>query len=179
MSTPTKASLAPIRHCPSHTEPVFDTSSFPLIVRWAEEILLKERIDGIVACGFSGLLLAGALSYATRIPVFAVRKQGEQPVAGSKPVSGIAMKGPVKRWAWVDDFLSSGGTFNRSRRLVHEAKLIKSVIPAAILSYNRHDADYNKFYDVSEDDSQSVYCLTDAVRKPYKRIRQHCFLKYD
>jgi adenine/guanine phosphoribosyltransferase-like PRPP-binding protein len=118
----------------------------PLIVRWAEDIVLREKADAIVACGHSGLLVAGALSYVTRIPVFAVRKRGEKPVATSLMVSGVAPNGPAKRWVWIDDFLSTGGTFKRSRRYALDAGLIESEHPVAVLSYGRGRNDDEETY---------------------------------
>lgn len=129
----------PVVRCPIHTQRVFDTSTMPLIVRWAEDIILREKADAIVACGHSGLLVAGALAYVTRIPVFAVRKEGETAVATRDKVSGIAQNGRAKRWVWVDDFLSSGGTFMRSRRFAYNAGLIETIHPVAVLSYGKFE----------------------------------------
>lgn len=177
----TKKSQAPINHCPSYTQGVFNISSLPLIVRWAETILLRERIDGIVACGHSGLLLAGALSFVTRVPVFAVRKPGEKSVANAPVVTGIAPTGPAHRWAFVDDFVSSGGTFNRSRVAVKEAGLIKSLTPQCFLSYNRPDAKNDLWLDVSESGVSWVgsYQLTSEPKDGYKRVRQYGYLTND
>jgi hypothetical protein len=176
-----RAVVRKVNHCPCYTEGVFDVSSLPLIVRWAETALLKERIDGIVACGHSGLILAGALSFITRIPVFAVRKPGERSVANAPVVTGIAPNGPAKRWAFVDDFVSSGGTFNRSRAAVKEAGLIKSLYPQCFLSYNRPDTKNDHFLDVSETDVKWVasYQLVNEPSEGYKRIRQYGYLSHD
>lgn len=109
----------------------------PLLVRWAEEIVYKLKADAIVACGHSGLVLAGAVSYVTRVPVIAVRKRGEPVVAGgdAAPKVSTALGNPAKRWIWLDDFISSGGTFRNSVSELMKAHVVESAIPAGILHY--------------------------------------------
>lgn len=141
--------------CPGHTATIFDATTMPDVVRWADMILRRERVEAIVVCGHSGLLLAGALQYLNGIPVFAVRKPGEQGVAtGGRMVSGIAPNGPVKRWAWVDDFLSGGGTFRRARSEVWSAGLVTTLDPVCVLSYGRFVEDIQ--VGVSDNDSMSM-----------------------
>jgi hypothetical protein len=107
-----------------------------LVARWGEEVLLQSRVDAIVVCGHSGLVLAGALSFLTRLPVFAVRKANEgQPVASCGSVSGIAPNGPVRRFAWVDDLIASGGTMRHACTEVYKERLTFSPVPSAVLLY--------------------------------------------
>jgi hypothetical protein len=70
--------------------------------------------------------------------VFAVRKDGEPVVAGgtyADRVSGVAPVGKARRWVWVDDFLSSGGTFRRSLQHLWKEGYIAVPWPVAILEY--------------------------------------------
>lgn len=140
----------PVDACPPHTKDIFNPASMPRIVEWARAILERERIDAMIACGHSGLPLAGALSYLLHIPVFAVRKEGEQSRAGSPVVTGFAPNGPALRWAWVDDFIGSGRTFKRSREEVAKAGLIDSIIPTCMLGYAT-DQGYTKGWHMSAD----------------------------
>jgi hypothetical protein len=108
----------------------------PLIVRWAEDICLKHRADAIVCCGHSGLLVAGALSYVTRIPVLAVRKAGEPQVAEYSPSVSAVLDSKAKRWVWLDDFISSGSTFRHSAAECLSHKLLATPRPEALLLYD-------------------------------------------
>lgn len=131
---------APIYHAPSHTCRIFDPTSLGLIARRIVCICEEEKLEALLCCGHSGLILAGAVSVLCGIPVFAARKHGEQPVAGSQglKINGIAPHGPVKRWAWLDDHISSGGTFQRSRILARDARLVASAIPTLFILYEGH-----------------------------------------
>lgn len=112
-------------------------SRMPRVVRWAEEHAYKAQIDAIVACGHSGLVIAGALSYVTRIPVFAVRKKNEPRVAyNTGEVTGIAPNGKAKNWLWLDDLISSGGTLRHAAQMVWEAGIVELPYPRLILEYN-------------------------------------------
>lgn len=127
-----------VDRCPSHTRIVFSRSDFAKIAQWASEQCAHIGADAIVACGHSGLVLAGAVGLLTDLPVFAVRKKGEENhcIGSSGLVSGVAPHGPVSRWVWLDDFLSSGGTLHRSARRVYDAGLATTPVPAALLLYN-------------------------------------------
>jgi adenine/guanine phosphoribosyltransferase-like PRPP-binding protein len=122
--------------CAPHTQAVFDVSTLPRVVKWAEDILLRHRVDALVVCGHSGILLAGALAYAMRVPVFAARKENEPTVTGWRSVSAVAPNGKAQRWAWVDDCIGSGGTMRRSVAAVKEAGLIETAVPEVILLYD-------------------------------------------
>lgn len=129
--------LAERASCPYYTRPCFNPTQLRELVDWAAPILEAERIDAMVACGHSGLILAGALSFWTGLPVFAVRKESETPRnAHSGRVSGIAPAGAVARWAWVDDHLNTGKTLWNAQRKVEEAGLVQSILPACLLLYD-------------------------------------------
>lgn len=122
---------------PNHTRDAFDVATLPLIVRWAESIVLSLKADAIVACGHSGLLVAGALSYLTRIPTFAVRKPSEKPVADRRRVTAVSRAGAAKRWVWLDDIVGSGGTFRNAVGELTREGLLDVRVPVGILLYNR------------------------------------------
>lgn len=139
-----------IIRCPSHTRAAFHIETFPLIVHWAADLCRELRADAIAACGHSGLSVAGAVAYVTRLPVFAVRKKGEPTVAGSDPVSAVAPHGPAKKWVWLDDCMCSGGTFANAVRELHEANVIATARPVALLLYDNYASSYSKTYDLTE-----------------------------
>lgn len=126
---------------PDHTKRVFDNYEMPKLARWAEEQVLDLKADGIVCCGHSGLVLAGAVSLLTRLPVVAVRKEGESTVASADPVSAVLRNGPLQRWVWLDDLLASGGTLVRSVTTAHKHGLLDTVWPAGLLLYNSYGTD--------------------------------------
>jgi hypothetical protein len=125
----------PIITAPGHTQDVFNVEKFPEIVKWTRKILKKIDADAIVTCGHSGLLLAGAISATSKIPVFAVRKASEQSVASADRVSAYAHHGPAKRWVWLDDLVGSGGTMRRSIMECWLRRLLILPYPHAILCY--------------------------------------------
>lgn len=136
--TGTERILSKLVNCPSHTRRAFDVDTLPAIARWAANLCRMEQADAIAACGHSGLVLAGAVSFITHIPVFAVRKRGEPVVAGdsSGMVSGVARGGKSQRWVWLDDSVGSGGTFVRSRGYLLDACLIADEMPVAMILYS-------------------------------------------
>lgn len=137
---------------PSHTKPAFDVSEMPGIVDWASKICKTHDADAIVACGHSGLVIAGALSYVTKIPVLAVRKKGEPVVANHNRVSGVLPEGKAKRWVWLDDFLASGGTFRNAMAALWNEMLVESPLPVAILEYYAGADDARRLpYKVTDD----------------------------
>lgn len=135
MPIPTADPDAVVNRCPPHTKRVFDMNTFPRVAAWALDHIKTVQADAIVACGHSGLVLAGAVSILAQIPVFAVRKQGETSVASSPPVSGIAKHGPAQRFVWLDDFCSTGGTMRRSIAHVWRTGLVSTPVPAALIMY--------------------------------------------
>jgi adenine/guanine phosphoribosyltransferase-like PRPP-binding protein len=133
----------PVQTAPAHTKSVFDISTLPLLVRWAEDLVYQLKADAIVACGHSGLVLAGAVSYATRVPVVAVRKAGEPVVAGGGFANRVSanLVRPAERWVWLDDFLSTGGTFKNAVKELKAEKVVAVEVPVALLSYSASKED--------------------------------------
>ena len=69
-------------HAPSYTEDNFDPQVFQQVVdamvKKVWEIKSKHpSIEALAGCGISGLLMMGAISYATGLPQIAVRKPHE------------------------------------------------------------------------------------------------------
>lgn len=142
---------------PSHTQDAFDVAKLPGIVDRAARIINNLVPEAILACGHSGLLVAGAVSYVTKVPVIAVRKPGEKSVAaGDKTVSAVLRKGCADNWIWIDDLISTGGTLQRSVQEAMKAGCISTPIPMAILTY-REDADDTR------DDFNVGSCLGNLV----------------
>jgi len=134
---------------PSHTEPVFDIYQMPQIVQWAEQYIYQLKAEAIVACGHSGLVVAGALSYLTRVPVIAVRKEGETAAcrAGGAMyarMTSASLKQAVERWVWLDDLVSVGGTFKHARQAISDAGLVTKREPAGLILYQDYEEGWNE-----------------------------------
>jgi adenine/guanine phosphoribosyltransferase-like PRPP-binding protein len=123
--------------CPSHTRDAFTIKTMQEIVLWGAAAVQELDADAILACGHSGVPTAGAISFLTGIPLFAVRKPGETSLGSSGIVSGVAPDGPAKRWIWWDDFISWGRTFKRSREIAMDAQLIGTDCPIALVCHTR------------------------------------------
>lgn len=135
---------------PSHTRDAFDVNTLPKIVDKAVALLKEIQPEAILCCGHSGLLVAGAVSYVSSIPVIAVRKPGESNVASSNQVSACLRKGRAQRWVWLDDFISEGRTLRRAVQLAMRDECISGDVPAAVLSY-RVSQDYTDMnFDIGE-----------------------------
>lgn len=111
--------------------PAYNPASVQEIVAWAVAQIKEHGIEAVAASGNSGLAIAGAIGYAAQIPVFAVRKPGDK----HSQTTGYAPNGPVARWAFVDDLIESGSTFDRVRKAVHAEALTTSAVPSLILLY--------------------------------------------
>lgn len=152
---------------PSHTKRVFDPATQPAVVRWARKLTKELQADAIVACGHSGLIVAAIVGHSLRIPVFAVRKRSEVPVAGSsKRVSGVAPHGKAQRWVWIDDFMASGGTFRRSVEDCWKEGLLATPVPAAILHYGDYRSKSQSFIDVNDAWGGSLCTVIDHPALP-------------
>jgi len=96
---------------PYHYRTVFVPSEFDKLVRDCGRALAKVHkrmsFDGLVCCGTSGQVLAGALGFHMGVPVVTVRKASESPSSHhGYEVTGIT-KGRV---LFFDDLISSGDT---------------------------------------------------------------------
>lgn len=143
--------------CPDHTQCVFDYKTLPAVADWAAKHLAEHKIEAIVVCGHSGLLLAGALLCFCGMPCIAVRKAGERSVADDAgKVNAVLANGPVTRWAWVDDMICTGGTYRWSRNVAYESSLITTKTPALVLSYRR-GKDFIRYYETNGENTYAIY----------------------
>ena len=117
---------------PYYSRRAFKPADVQKIVAWAVAQIQLHGIEALAACGHSGLLVAGAIGHAAKIPVFAVRKPDDRHY--DDPVNGVA-ENPVARWAFVDDLIETGGTFDRTRKLVYESGLTTTAVPTVNLLY--------------------------------------------
>lgn len=132
---PAPALIRAVDATPWHSRPVFD-GNLSKLAHWAASEVKRANGQAVVALGHSGLVLAGAVGLLADVPVFAVRRKGERTVSGEgNEVTGYAPNGPVDRWVFLDDFISSGGTFYHCARAVYEVGLAKTPLPAAIVTY--------------------------------------------
>lgn len=95
-------------HAPDYHVYALDPKHLPRVVKLAVTQLKRRKIDAIAATGISGLIVAGAVSAATGIPVMAVRRKGEK-AHNCDRVSFVGHK-KVRRWAFIDDLIDSGKT---------------------------------------------------------------------
>lgn len=100
---------------PTHTREIFDPMKFNLLVTKMMEELPKifeqYNANAIAVSGHSGIILAGALAFQLRIPVFAVRK-GHDTRQDDELVNGFFVRDRC-RYVILDDLISSGATVTR------------------------------------------------------------------
>jgi adenine/guanine phosphoribosyltransferase-like PRPP-binding protein len=93
----------------------------------AREALAEVEFDTVVGTGLSGAVAASQLSRALRKNLAVVRKPRDGSHS-SNPVEGVL----GKRWLFVDDLISTGDTFRRTRAAIekvcaergHEAEFV-------------------------------------------------------
>lgn len=99
---------------PSHTKEVFDPDQFQLLVKKTVEKVQTLRtahpeIEALAACGHSGTLLMGAVSYLLGMPQIAVRKTADT-YHDHRMVNGwMGCKG----YLIIDDLVASGATVDK------------------------------------------------------------------
>lgn len=86
----------------------------------------RYSFDAIVCRGVSGLLYAAPLSVATGIPLTVVRKTNQELSHSEFDVEGLV--GPDMRYAFVDDFIVWGNTFNKCRDAVKPACIVVALV---------------------------------------------------
>jgi hypothetical protein len=103
---------------PDHTRYNFDPVLFKQLVdRSVDKIFkilkLHPDIGAFAACGHSGLMLMGALSYVTSIPQICVRKSHD--TNNDRSVGGGLVNGWLGcgKYMIIDDFICSGMTVER------------------------------------------------------------------
>jgi len=110
----------------------------------------RTRIDAIAFSGTSGAAVGYPLGYSLGIPLLCVRKQGDKTHSPYTTVEGNfrSRDGRSGRktmnYIIVDDFVASGATIARIRRLVdHEAKMLD--VEAKMLCVFCYDSSDNRF----------------------------------
>jgi adenine/guanine phosphoribosyltransferase-like PRPP-binding protein len=141
----------PVITAPSHTYDAFDPLTLPGIVQRAAKLIRHIKPDAILCCGHSGLLVAGAVSYVTRVPVIAVRKPGEQNIGSDGTVTAVLHGGPAERWVWLDDFIAQGRTLRHAITEAHREECITDVFPAAVLLYRYEKSEGDQHYNIGDD----------------------------
>lgn len=124
-----------------NTAPYYSRASFKpqLLRRHARRVARKLdelRAEAIVVIGHSGLIMGGAASLISGVPVFSVRKKDDGWSHSPGSALGVAENGPVERWVFLDDFVASGASFRRAASQVFEYDLVSTPLPVAILEYN-------------------------------------------
>ena len=108
---------------PSHTSRVVDVEKLPLLLKKALPVLRKLRrrlkFNTLAVSGHSGIVLATLLAAKLKMPLLAVRKDGDNECADSCRVNGTRLKDC--RYLIVDDLISSGRTVKRILFRIDEA----------------------------------------------------------
>lgn len=117
-----------------YLRPVFDPNTLRALITHATPVVLelakRYNFDALVCRGVSGLAYAAPLSVSTGLPLAVVRKND-----GESSHSGLSVEGWIGddvRYAFVDDFISSGNTFEKCVAAVSPA----SVVVALVAHYN-------------------------------------------
>lgn len=122
---------------------VYDVSEFAELakktVHAARRMMEKVPFDSIAFTGSSGAAMAYILSAELRIPLMCVRKESDN---SHYTKSHGCFEGFLKaqRYAFVDDFISSGSTFRRVREVV-ESKM-PNAICVGLIFYAATRQDY-------------------------------------
>lgn len=123
-------------HCPNYTSQIFDPRQFQdLVNNMSRKILqlqVKLKLNCIAATGNSGLLLAGAVGFQTKLPFFAVRKKSDSS-HDPKMVNGFIPKLGA-RYLIIDDLIDTGLTIRRIVRRMQDS--VSRSEPVGILLYN-------------------------------------------
>jgi adenine/guanine phosphoribosyltransferase-like PRPP-binding protein len=125
---------------PSYHTPAYDTFGAQHIVAWAVQLIQQHGIQAIAARGLSGLVIAGAIGYAAKVPVFAVRNERDGGHSTTSATGVTPFGVAVERWAFVDDLIETGRTLNTVRRELYAAGLTTTAIPSLILLYSDWNA---------------------------------------
>ena len=108
---------------PSHTSKVFDPVKLPALVKQTLPILRKLRrrlkFNTLAVSGHSGIVLATLLAAKLKMPLLAVRKDGDNECADSCRVNGTRLR--ECRYLILDDLISSGRTVKRILFRIDEA----------------------------------------------------------
>lgn len=146
------------KNTPSHTQSAFIPETFQQIVRWATAKVVEHKVDAIAACGHSGLLVAGGIALQTGLPIIAIRKASEVPVADHLRVNTNDgdEESKYSRWAFVDDCISSGSTLLHVIKEIDKAEIATNLFPVASILYGQ--------------DSLAVDTDLTGSREPYRSL---------
>ena len=129
---------------PTHTEPVFNMKTLPVVVKWAKKHAGQLKAEAIVGCGHSGLIVGSILAYEMKIPFVAIRRPTDTPVAGGKGIDLTNFyfnygKHPT-RFVIVDDCVATGGTFRNMLKALNRNLVFGNTpqenFPVGLLLYN-------------------------------------------
>jgi adenine/guanine phosphoribosyltransferase-like PRPP-binding protein len=99
----------------------------------------KDDFDVIVCRGYSGMVIAPTLAFCLKKPLFVVRKDGEKSHSAKKYIGDLG-----KRYLMVDDFISSGQTYEEimiALYKAHEKENMEPPVMAAIYLYESYNND--------------------------------------
>lgn len=113
------------------------------IAKSAKLILKKNKIDAVAVTGVSGLVVGGAVSAISGIPLIVVRKPTDDCHSGHNVETYSQQYEPYDTWAILDDFVATGNTVRRiMARIVEEnsdkfgiARIVRMSKPEFILTY--------------------------------------------
>jgi adenine/guanine phosphoribosyltransferase-like PRPP-binding protein len=127
---------------------VYNVSEFANLakktVHAAQRMMKQIPFDAIAFTGTSGAAMAYILSAEMGIPLICVRKETDNShyVKGHGHLEGFVQ---AKRFAFVDDFISSGSTFRRVKEVI-TSKMPKAECVGIIL-YAATRQDYERTFD--------------------------------
>jgi hypoxanthine phosphoribosyltransferase len=137
---------------PSHTWDQFHPDRFHKLV---DETIVKVRelkekypeIEALAACGHSGLMLVGAVSYALNMPQIAVRKSADTEHDCYLADGWMGCRG----YLVVDDLINSGDTIRRIRNHIRDTSEYFDRKPkmVGVLLYMGYSPD-NEKYDLKD-----------------------------
>ena len=146
-----------------------------ITVRELAKVLRLTKVEAMAACGNSGVVLGGALSFATGLPLIVVRKERDD-VGHGYQTTGYRRDGGS--YAIVDDIIVSGRTVRHILRQVRE--FAPTMTCASILLYEvMRYASWNPStgqYDPSFEDAAyrpkiPVTCVMAQIEKAVARAR--------
>lgn len=126
-------------HAPSHTRPIFNIQSFPIMVDWVVKAARRIGVDALAACGHSGLIVAGAAAYVLKIPVIAVRKKDQIPASDDgRLVNAFLDVKKAIEYGFVDDLVDEGKTYRHVTTAI-DRELGPTIKCGAVFLYNGED----------------------------------------
>lgn len=130
----------PIEGPPCHGK-AFNPVAMKDVSAWMSARVTALEVDAIAATGHSGLIIAGAVSVLTGIPVIAVRRETDSPVALKchRLTTDNGNKDKYRSYVIVDDMVASGTTVGNIVRKIWQSQICESVVPKAVLLYSDYE----------------------------------------